>query len=90
MPEVVELLKEKHLLEESDGAQVVRFEEDRLPPCIILKSDGTTIYATRDLAAAIYRKRTYDFYKNVYVVGCLLYTSRCQAERDGHQRYARI
>ena len=69
MPEVVELLKEKHLLEESDGAQVVRFEEDRLPPCIIQKSDGTTIYATRDLAAAIYRKRTYDFYKNVYVVG---------------------
>lgn len=69
MPEVVELLREKNLLEESDGAQVVRFEDDHLPPCIILKSDGTTIYATRDLAAAIYRKRTYDFYKNIYVVG---------------------
>ena len=69
MPEVVELLREKNLLEESDGAQVVRFEDDHLPPCIILKSDGTTVYATRDLAAAIYRKRTYDFYKNIYVVG---------------------
>ena len=69
MPEVVELLRQQKLLEESDGAQVVRFEDDALPPCIILKSDGTTIYATRDLAAAIYRKRTYDFYKNIYVVG---------------------
>ena len=69
MPEVVELLKEKNLLEESDGAQVVRFEDENVPPCIILKSDGTTIYATRDLAAAIYRKRTYDFDKNIYVVG---------------------
>ena len=69
MPEVVELLKEKNLLEESDGAQVVRFDDDNIPPCIILKSDGTTIYATRDLAAAIYRKRTYDFDKNIYVVG---------------------
>ncbi len=56
MPEVVELPRE-NLLEESDGAQVVRFEDDHLPPCIILKSDGTTIYATRDLAAAIYRKK---------------------------------
>ena len=69
MPEVVELLKEKNLLEESDGAQVVRFDDANIPPCIILKSDGTTIYATRDLAAAIYRKRTYDFDKNIYVVG---------------------
>ncbi len=69
MPEVVELLKEKKLLEESDGAQVVRFDDENVPPCIILKSDGTTIYATRDLAAAIYRKRTYDFDKNIYVVG---------------------
>lgn len=69
MPEIVELLKEKELLEESDGAQVVRFDDDNIPPCIILKSDGTTIYATRDLAAALYRKRTYDFDKNIYVVG---------------------
>lgn len=69
MPEVVEILKDKGLLEESDGAQVVRFEDGSMPPCIILKSDGTTIYATRDIAAAIYRKRTYDFYRNIYVVG---------------------
>ncbi len=69
MPEVVSMLEEKGLLEESDGAKVVRFDDDSMPPCIILKSDGTTIYATRDLAAAIYRKRHYDFYRNIYVVG---------------------
>ncbi len=69
MPEIVNILKEKNLLEESDGAMVVRFEDDNMPPCIILKSDGTTIYATRDIAAAVYRKRHYDFYKNIYVVG---------------------
>ncbi len=69
MPEVVDILREKGLLEESDGAQVVRFDDESMPPCIILKSDGTTIYATRDIAAAIYRKRTYDFFKNIYVVG---------------------
>ncbi len=70
MPEIVDILREKNLLEESDGAQVIRFaEEQNMPPCIILKSDGTTIYATRDLAAAVYRKRHYDFYKSIYVVG---------------------
>ena len=69
MPEIVDILKEKKLLEESEGAMVVRFEDDNMPPCIILKSDGTTIYATRDIAAAVYRKRHYDFHKNIYVVG---------------------
>ncbi len=69
MPEVVEIMRAKHILEESDGAQVVRFEDDNMPPCIILKSDGSTIYATRDIAAAVYRKRHYDFFKNIYVVG---------------------
>ena len=69
MPEVVDILREKGILEESEGAMVVRFDEEGMPPCIILKSDGTTIYATRDIAAALYRKRHYDFYKNVYVVG---------------------
>ena len=69
MPAVVQELKEKGLLEESEGAQVVRFEDENVPPCIILKSDGTTIYATRDITAAIYRKNHYDFYKNIYVVG---------------------
>ncbi len=69
MPEVVEILKEKNLLEESEGAQVVDLSELNVPPCIILKSDGATIYATRDIAAALYRHRTYDFHKNIYVVG---------------------
>ncbi|MCR4718138.1 MAG: arginine--tRNA ligase [Firmicutes bacterium] len=69
MPEVVEILREKNLLSESDGAQVVDLSELNIPPCIILKSDGATIYATRDIAAALYRHRTYDFYKNIYVVG---------------------
>ena len=69
IPEVVEILKEKNLLEESNGAQVVDLSELNVPPCIILKSDGATIYATRDIAAALYRHRTYDFYKNIYVVG---------------------
>ena len=69
MPAIVQELKGKQLLEESEGAQVVRFEDENIPPCIILKSDGTTIYATRDIAAAVYRKAHYDFYKNIYVVG---------------------
>ena len=69
MPAVVQELKDKQLLEESEGAQVVRFEDENIPPCIILKSDGTTIYATRDITAAIYRKNHYDFDKNIYVVG---------------------
>lgn len=69
MDEVVKMLEEKGLLTESHGAQVVNLDEFNMPPCIIKKSDGATIYATRDLAAAIYRKRTYDFYKNIYVVG---------------------
>ena len=69
MDEVVNILKEKQLLVESEGAQVVDLSEENMPPCMILKSNGTTIYATRDIAAALYRHRTYDFYKNIYVVG---------------------
>ncbi len=69
MDEVVNILKEKGLLVESEGAQVVDLSEENMPPCMILKSNGTTIYATRDIAAALYRHRTYDFYKNIYVVG---------------------
>lgn len=68
MQPVVDELKEKGLLKESRGAQVVDLEEYGMPPCIILKSDGTSLYATRDMAAAIYRKQTYDFYKCLYVV----------------------
>ncbi|OOM77669.1 arginine--tRNA ligase [Clostridium sp. BL-8] len=66
---VVKELKEKGLLVESNGAQVVMLEEYNMPPCIVLKGDGASIYATRDLAAAMYRKKTYDFYKCIYVVG---------------------
>lgn len=69
IPAVVELLKEKNLLEDSEGAQVVRLDEQKLPPCIILKKDGSTIYASRDIAAVIYRENTYHFAKNIYVVG---------------------
>ena len=69
MPEVVDILREKNLLIESNGAQVVDLSELNVPPCIILKSDGATIYATRDIAAALYRHKTYDFHKNIYVVG---------------------
>lgn len=69
IPAVVEDLKAKGLLVESEGAQVVDLEEYGLPPCIILKSDGTTIYASRDIAAVIYRHNEYNFDKNIYVVG---------------------
>ena len=65
---VVEELKAKNLLSESDGAMVVPLDEFGMPPCLILKSDGASLYATRDLACALYRKRTYDFDKNLYVV----------------------
>ncbi|MBU3195219.1 arginine--tRNA ligase [Clostridium algidicarnis] len=69
MDAVVEELESKGLLVESNGAKVVMLDEYNMPPCMIKKADGATIYATRDLAAAMYRKKTYDFYKNIYVVG---------------------
>ena len=69
MDAVVEEIDEKGLLVESNGAKVVMLDDYNMPPCIIKKSDGATIYATRDLATAIYRKKTYDFYKSIYVVG---------------------
>ncbi len=68
MQPVVDELREKGLLIESRGAQVVDLEEYGMSPCIILKSDGTSLYATRDMAAASYRKATYDFDKCLYVV----------------------
>ncbi|MBD7964084.1 arginine--tRNA ligase [Fictibacillus norfolkensis] len=61
-------LQDKNLLEHSDGAQVVSVGDD-LPPCLIKKTDGATLYATRDITAAIYRKKTYDFDEAFYVVG---------------------
>ncbi|MFC3932592.1 arginine--tRNA ligase [Streptococcus dentapri] len=70
MDEVVELLQEKNLLQESQGAQVVNLEKYGIEhPALIKKSDGATLYITRDLAAALYRKRTYNFAKAIYVVG---------------------
>lgn len=68
MQPVIDELKEKNLLKESEGAQIVDLEPYNMPPCLILRSDGASLYATRDLAAAIYRKNTYDFYKCLYVV----------------------
>jgi len=67
MPAVIEELKEKGL-KESEGAYLVDLEEYGMPPALIMKSDGSTLYTTRDIAAAFYRKKTYDFYKNIYVV----------------------
>ena len=69
MDEIVQILEDKKLLIDSDGAKIVDLEKYGLPSCLIIKSDGATIYATRDLAAALYRKRTYDFTKSIYVVG---------------------
>jgi arginyl-tRNA synthetase len=69
MDAVVDEIESKGLLTLSNGAKVVMLDEYNMPPCIIKKADGATIYATRDLTAAIYRKKTYDFYKNIYVVG---------------------
>ena len=69
MDVVVQELRDKGLLVESNGAQVVMLEDYNMPPCIVLKGDGASIYATRDLAAANYRKNTYDFHKSIYVVG---------------------
>lgn len=69
IPEVVEAIQEKGLLTESQGAKVVMLDEFNMPPAIILKSDGSTIYCTRDVTAALYRKEHYDFDKCLYVVG---------------------
>ena len=68
MPRFVQELKDKGLLVEDNGAQIVRLDDYDLPPALITKSDGSTLYITRDIAAAVYRKETYDFYKNIYVV----------------------
>ena len=68
MQPVIDELKEKGLLVESEGAQIVDLSAYDMPPCLVLRSDGASLYATRDLAAAIYRKETYDFYKSLYVV----------------------
>lgn len=68
MQPVIDELTEKGLLVESEGAKIVDLEKYGMPPCIILRSDGASLYATRDLAAACYRKEHYDFDKCLYVV----------------------
>ena len=68
MQPIVDELREKKLLVESEGAQIVDLEPYGMSPCLILRSDGASLYATRDLAAACYRKNTYDFHKCLYVV----------------------
>ena len=69
MGAVVDELREKGLLEESDGAMLVRLDEYKMPPCLILRGDGGTLYPTRDLASVFYRKKTYGFHKCLYVTG---------------------
>ena len=69
MDEAVQILEEKGLLKESKGASIVDLDDVNLPPAMIKKSDGATLYITRDIATAIYRARTYNFVKNIYAVG---------------------
>lgn len=67
MAAVVEELKQKNLLQQSEGAMIVNLEEEKMPPCLIIRKDGGTLYATRDITAAIYRKNTYHFDKCIYL-----------------------
>ncbi|WP_027398712.1 arginine--tRNA ligase [Anaerovorax odorimutans] len=68
MGRIVDMLNEKKLLKESEGAKIVDLEEYNLSPALIMKKDGSTLYITRDIAAAVYRKEHYNFYKNLYIV----------------------
>ena len=67
MPAQVEKLRQMGIMKIDDGASIVDLEEYGMPPCLILKRDGSTLYPTRDIAAAVYRKETYDFDKAIYV-----------------------
>lgn len=69
VPALVKELEDKQLLVESQGARVIDLEKYGMPPCLITKSDGASIYHSRDIAAILYRKRTYDFEKCLYVTG---------------------
>ncbi len=68
MDRIIDILNERGILKESDGAQIVDLEEYGMPPALIKKKDGSTLYITRDIAAAVYRKEHYNFDKNIYVV----------------------
>ncbi len=67
--DVIEELRDKNLLELSDGAEIINLEDVGLPNMIVVKSDGSSTYIARDIATALYRKREYNFDKNIYVVG---------------------
>ena len=67
MPAQVQKLRDSGLLKIDDGASIVDLSEYNMPPCLILKKDGSTLYPTRDIAAAVYRKNTYNFDKCIYV-----------------------
>jgi arginyl-tRNA synthetase len=69
MPAILDELRAKHIVEKSEGAEIVNLEAYGMPPALITKKDGSTLYMTRDLAAAKYRQDTYHFDKNIYVVG---------------------
>jgi arginyl-tRNA synthetase len=69
MPAILKELRDKNIVEKSEGAEIVKLDDYNMPPALITKKDGSTLYMTRDLAAAKYRKDHYDFYKNIYVVG---------------------
>ncbi|MEH7225754.1 arginine--tRNA ligase [Bacillus sp. JJ1566] len=69
MDKTIDMLNDQNLLSTSEGADVVDLSEENLPPCLIKKSDGATLYATRDVTAAIYRQVNYHFKKAIYVVG---------------------
>ncbi|KDR96010.1 arginyl-tRNA synthetase [Peptoclostridium litorale DSM 5388] len=68
MDKIVGIMEDKSILKKSEGADIVDLEEHSMPPALIRKSDGSTLYITRDIAAAVYRKEHYDFFKNIYVV----------------------
>lgn len=67
MPEIIDILEKSGKLVDSEGAKVVNLDSENIPPCLIIKSNGSTTYATRDLAAILYRARTYNFDKALYV-----------------------
>ncbi len=68
MGRILQELEDRNLLVESEGAQIVDLEASGMPPALVRKKDGSTLYITRDIAAAVYRKEHYDFHKNIYVV----------------------
>lgn len=69
IPAVLQEMREKNVMTKSEGAEIVDLEEYNMPPALITKKDGSSLYITRDIAAAMYRKKHYDFEKNIYVVG---------------------